>query len=107
MLQSHCGSLNTFFQNETLSAFAINMYEAGMITVELRDNPEYNEIERQFTATLAVMSTKEQFEQYCTNFLSALRSQGGPLELFADRIRDEWRDRVSTNLQNKFKFIEF
>ena len=99
MLQTYCSRLNTFFQKETLLAFADKMYEAGIITVELRDNPEYNTMERQFTATLTVMSTKKQFEKYCTNFLSALRSQGGPLELFADRIRDEWKDKVSTNLQ--------
>ena len=99
VLQHHCASLSTFFQKETLAAFANKMCEAGIITVELRDNPDYNTIERQFTATLTVMSTKEQFEKYCTNFLSALRSQGGPLELFADKIRDEWRNKVSTNLK--------
>ena len=98
MLQTYCSRLNTFFQKETLSAFANKMCEAGIITVELRDNPDYNTMERQFTATLTVMNTKEQFEKYCTNFLSALRSQGGPLEVFADKIRDEWKNKASTQL---------
>ena len=42
VLQTYCSRLNTFFQKETLSAFANKMCEAGIITVELRDNPEYN-----------------------------------------------------------------
>ena len=98
VLQTYCSRLNTFFQKETLSAFANKMCEAGIITVELRDNPVYNAIEGQFTATLTFLSTKEEFETYCKDFLSALRSQGGPLELCTNKLRGEWKNKASTQL---------
>ena len=74
------------------------MCEAGIITVELRDNPEYNTMERQFTATLTFLSTKEEFETSCKDFLSALRSQGGPLELCTNKLRSEWINKASAQL---------
>ena len=98
VLQTYCSRLNTFFQNKTLLAFANKMCEAGIITVELRDNPEYNTMERQFTATLTFLSTKEEFETCCKNFLSALRSQGGPLELCTNKLRGEWINKANTQL---------
>ena len=74
------------------------MCEAGIITADLRDNPVYNAIEGQLVAMFNIVKKKEQFEKYCKDFLSALRSLHGPLEVFADEIRDEWSHSVSAEL---------
>ena len=39
ILQGHCADLNAFLKGATLQSFANKMCEAGIITVELRDNP--------------------------------------------------------------------
>ena len=97
-LQGHCADLNAFLRGTTLQAFANKMCEAGIITVDLRDNPVYNLIEGQLVAIFNIVKKKEQFEKYCKDFLSALRSLHGPLEVVADGIRDEWTQKVSVEL---------
>ena len=90
VLQNYCYRLSPFFQKETLAAFASKMCEAGIITTELRDNPVYNTIEGQFTATLTILDTKEEYETCCKDFLNALKSQGKALERFEQKIKEEW-----------------
>ena len=99
MLQTYCGHLNKFLRGATLASFANDLYEAHIITTELRDNPVYNTIETQFTEMLSIMENKEEFEKYCKGFLSALRNLRGPVELISEKIRDEWKSIASTELQ--------
>ena len=98
-LQGHCANLNTLLRGTTLQAFANEMCEAGIITVDLRDSPVYNVIEGQFTVTLNISNTKEEFETYCKLFLNALKSQGKALERFAKKLGAEWKSACCTALQ--------
>ena len=91
--------MNAFLKGATLQSFANKMCEAGIITVELRDNPIYNEIEGQFTATLNISTTKDEFETCCKDFLDALKSQGKALERFAKKLGNEWKITCTTELQ--------
>ena len=99
VLQTYCSRLNKFLRGATLASFANDLYEAHIITTELRDNPVYNTIETQFTEMLSIMGSKEEFEKYCKGFLSALRSLRGPVELLSEKLKDEWRNIASTKLQ--------
>lgn len=74
------------------------MFEAGLITIDLRDNPVYNEIEEHFNLLLEFLDSKEAFESHCKKFIHALRSLGGSMEMVADRLRDHWRDTVNREL---------
>ena len=107
MLHSHCDSLNRFLQKETLQSFANSACEAGIITVELRDNPVYNAIEGQFAATLTFLDVKEDFETCCKDFLRALRSQGGPLQRFSKTLSSEWRSKVNSELRIELNLQDF
>ena len=104
ILQGHCADLNTFLKGATLQAFANKMCEAGIITVELQDNPIYNEIEGQFTAVLNISTTKDEFETCCKNFLDALKSQGKALERFTKRIANEWKKKSEHDLEIVLNF---
>ena len=104
ILQGHCADLNAFLRDTTLQMFANKMCEAGIITVELRDNPEYNAIEGQFTATLNISTTKDEFETCCKDFLGALKSQGKALERFAKKIAIEWKKKSEYDLQIVLNF---
>ena len=78
------------------------MFEAGLITIDLRDNPVYNEIEECFSQLLEFLNSKEAFESHCKKFIHALRSLGGPMETVADTLRDHWRDTVNRELNIDF-----
>ena len=96
LLRSYCAKLNNFLKNKaTLQSFANEVFEAELITVELRDNPSYNEIERQFTSLLGCLSIKEEFEENCKKFLQALRKLGG-MGVIANSLKDDWI-RVANN----------
>ena len=98
VLHTHCSTLNTFLEAGTLAKFANKMFEVGIITTELRDNPVYNKMEKQFIEALSILSTQAELEKYCKNFLTALRTQGGPLELFATKIKGDWEKNIMTKL---------
>ena len=103
VLQEHNSSVSAFLCGNTLAAFANKMCEAGIITTELRDDPVYNTIERQFTAQLSISDTEDNFETLCTDLLDALKSQGNALKPVADRIKRKWIE-VGTNLNIDLNF---
>ena len=78
------------------------MFEAGLITTDLRDNPVYNDIEVNFTLLLKYLKTKEKFEEHCQKFIEALTNLGGPLETVADTLKDEWKKKVKDGLKIEF-----
>ena len=98
VLHSYCAKLNKFLKGATLQAFANSMFEKNLITIELRDNPVYNAIEEQFSLLLEFLSYKEAFEDHCKKFVQALRCLRGSMEVVADRLRDDWREKVSREL---------
>ena len=98
VLHSYCAKLNKFLKKATLQAFANSMFEEGLITIDLRDDPVYNEIEEHFNLLLEFLSCKEDFEDHCKKFIQALRSLRGSMEVVADRLRDDWREKVNREL---------
>ena len=75
------------------------MFQARIITIELRDNPVYNTIEEQFTSLMNYHETKEEFEKDCQAFLGALTSQGGPLITIGNKIKQEWKDHANSEVK--------
>ena len=99
VLSGYNGHLNNFVTGETLQQFAQNLYGNKIITSGLNDDPTYDEIEKQFTALLKYLGTKDKIEVRCKDFLYALCSQGGPLIAVSNGLRDEWRVRANADLQ--------
>ena len=100
MLHNYTATLNKYFQSDpnALSLFAAKMCKAGIITADLRDNPVYNNIETLFAAMMHIYKEKEDFEKHCAAFLTALASQEGSFALISNKISQEWRDTVSSEL---------
>ena len=74
------------------------MCEAQLITDDLRDDPEYNQIERQFSSLLECFNTVKEFEEHCKKFIRALRNSSGPLEIVAKKLSDKWKEKVKSEL---------
>ena len=102
-LKCHCASLNGIFQHrETLTAFAYAMYQVGIITDQIRDNPIYNDIEKQFILSLELLSKKEKFEKLCKDYIQELAniggSIGGSLRDIAETLKNEWTEKAQEEL---------
>lgn len=80
VLWVYCTAMNQFMKGDTLAKFANDLYSAGIITVELGDNPSYNAIEGQFIAVFEFLTKEEQYEKF-TAFLRSLRSFNGPIHV--------------------------
>ena len=79
------------------------MFEAGLITVDLHDNPVYSDIEEHFSLLLEYLSTKEEFEDRCKKFVHALRSSlGGSMEVVANKLESDWKMKVNNELHLDF-----
>ena len=99
MLSGYNGHLNNFLIGDTLEQFATTLYHNKIITSGLQDNPTYDEIEKQFTALLRYLGTKDEIEVRCKDFLYALYDQGGPLIAVTNELKDKWRVRANADLQ--------
>ena len=51
----------------------------------------YTEIQQEFTLYLECLGEKQEFEEHCRAFLSALQAVGGPMKHVSDQITDEWK----------------
>ena len=77
------------------------MFEAGLITVDLRDNPVYSDIEEHFTLLLEYLSTKDEFEDHCKKFVHALRSLES-MKVVANKLESDWKVKVNNELHLDF-----
>ena len=98
VLWSHYTTFNKLFKSSTLSLFAHYMYEAGLITADLCDNPVYDSIMEEFVTVMELNDEKEDVENDCIKFLGALKTLGGPLKVLSKKIEKEWRERASREL---------
>ena len=80
------------------------MFEADLITVDLRDNPVYTDIVEQYTSLFECFSEKQEFEDHCKSFIEALTTAGGPLKRVAAQLQDEWKLTVKTQLHIDLDF---
>ena len=98
-LQQHSADLNDFLKGDTLEAIANSLFQKDIITRQLRNVPVYYDIELQFVRKVKFLKEKREIEKCCGAFISALKSQGGPLINLADEIASKWRTDIMNDLQ--------
>ena len=99
VLQRYSADLNDSLEGDTLGAVANCLFQEEIITRQLRNNPVYNDIELQFIKKVKFLKEKRDIESCCSVFISALRSQGGPLINLADEIASKWKTDIMNDLQ--------
>ena len=99
VLPTYQHKLNIFLQRDALKKFANALHSSDVITDDLRDNPVYADIQQQFTVYLECLEEKQEFEDTCKVFVTALATAGGgPLKRVAGQIQNEWKLTVKTEL---------
>lgn len=99
VLQRYSADLNDFLEGDTLKAVANTLYQEEIITRQLRNSPVYNDIELQFIKKVKFLKEMREVESCCGTFISALKSQGGPLINLADDMASKWRSDIMNDLQ--------
>ena len=102
-LQRQNDQLNDFLKHDTLKTFAYSLYSIDIITADLRDNPEYNQIERQFSSSLKTLEKTEEVEEHCKAFINGLVRVGGPGNCLADKLKSDWSEKVNSELLIRLK----
>ena len=90
--------MDGFLKHKHLVKFANSLHSADMITDDLCDNPLYSDIQQEFISYLECLEKKQEIEEHCKVFLSALRAVGGPMRRVAEQIRQEWKDTCELNI---------
>ena len=90
--------MDGFLKHKHLVKFANSLHLADMITDDLRNNPLYSDIQQEFISYLECLEEKQEIEEHCKVFLSALQAVGGPMRRVAEQIRQEWKDTCELNI---------
>ena len=98
-LLKYNANLESFLKQQHLEKIANSLHSADIITDDLRDKPVYPEIQQQFTLCIEYLEEKQEIEEHCKVFLSALRGVGGPMRRVAEQIRREWKDTCELNIK--------
>ena len=98
ILLKYNAQLESFLKQQHLEKIANSLHSADIITDDLRDKPVYPELQQQFTLCIKYLEEKQEIEEHCKVFLSALRAVGGPMRRVAEQIRRGWKDTCEINI---------
>ena len=82
---------------DTLPYVAAEMYSKGLISEAVKDNPTYDSMIREFEAGLQFLQSVPELENHCQLFLKCLSIQGGPVEIAAKTLANDWNEEVNKN----------
>ena len=93
VLQSHFVSLCELWES-SIKTFADKLYGAGIITDEVRKNPENGKIIECFRTGFSFRNELPEIEKYCTTFFDVFYEVGGPFIHAAEEIKKVIKDTI-------------
>jgi hypothetical protein len=80
-----------------LIALAAQLFELGLVTAPVRDDPSYDNIIKDFLSGLSYKTTPDEVSRHCEAFLKGFREIGGPFKSASNSLRDDWK-KATNNL---------
>ena len=93
VLESKHADLRDVLEHGSLCNFSQLMLSTKLITKDVNNKPDFNNIIGSFIALMNWKETQDQLESHCCKFLDVLNNLG--LEEVARRIKDAWRFEVN------------
>ena len=79
-------------KKDTLKALARQLFEYGIINQAIADNPEYDSIMSDFTATLPFLRAYKNIENHCNKFIKAFQQlEGGAAKAAGESLREQFQ----------------
>lgn len=89
---------------KSLEKIAIGMYSNDLISVTVKDNPNFKDIMDEFQSGMDLIHNVEDLVEHCNLFLKILVNQRGPPNKAALIIAKEWIDTIKRDLNIKIEF---
>ena len=70
------------------------MYSKGLISKSVRDSPTVYNVIGEFESGMNLVNSISKLQEHCQLFLQCLSSEGGPTKLAAQKLCQEWVDKV-------------
>ena len=94
ILKSHFAHLNEQLKS-CLQQVAAEMYSHNLITKSVRDSPTVRSVIDEFENAMDLMKGDvSKLQEHCQLFLQCLSSEGGPMELAAQKLYQDWMEEV-------------
>ena len=98
VLDSMSAHLNSLLQSPgILDSFCSELLANKVISMNVKTNPNFTEIMREFQSSMTAMNNTKELEEHCHRFLQALGKLGYPTRKAVENLEAEW----STVILNK------
>ena len=96
VLESKQADLYDIIKHGSLESFARLMFSAKLITKDLNDKPDFNNILGSFKAAMNFQKTREKLNSHCCKFLDVLEKLG--FDSVAQTIKEAWMEGADQEL---------
>ena len=93
VLISHFSDLSNQL-SRCLSRVSASMYSKRLISESVRDSPTVYNVIGEFESGMRLASNISKLQEHCQLFLQCLSSEGGPMELAAQKLCQDWMEEV-------------
>ena len=90
-----------------LKEVAGKLFSHDLITLPVRDDPSYRNIEFEFQSGMEWKNDISELERHCQVFLDILSSQGGPVKSAADSLAKQWTQEAERECKVKLQFKQY
>ena len=106
ILRKHFDLLGVLLHRESLQEVARGMYAAGLVSMSVKNSPDYNNLMKEFNIMLGLCRDLPQFRKHCQEFLTILSGQGGPLKSISEVIANAWDKEIMDQLRVNINFTD-
>ena len=78
-----------------LKKIAEQMHSKGLVSRAVQISPTFDNVMSEFEATLQITNSIQQIEEKCNQFVQSLSSQGGPAQVAATNLVEQWKHNIN------------
>ena len=86
----------------SLLTLANELYSSNLVSVSVIEEPSMNNCIEEFKSCLVFVEEYSEIQNYCNKFIQSLTAVGGPYKLAGDKLKQEWKSGIETELNISF-----
>ena len=87
----------------SLPTLANELYSSNVVSISVKEEPSMNNCIEEFKSCLVFVEEYSEIQNYCNKIIiQSLTAVGGPYKLAGDKLKQEWKSGIETELNISF-----